>query len=76
MRCSKRWPPPGSSAAAEDLNQLWRETLHLKNEFKRREGFDFSQLAIPGRILKTLSPLGQVDEAFLRQAIARFSEQV
>ncbi len=66
----------GIQRTPEELNQNGAETLHLKNEFKRREGFDFSQLSIPRRILETLSPLGQVDEAFLRKAIARFSEQV
>ncbi len=66
----------GIQRTPEELNQNGTETLHLKNEFKRREGFDFSKLGIPQRILKTLSPLGQVDENFLRQAIARFSEQV
>lgn len=66
----------GIQRSAEDLAKLGTETLHLKNEFKRREGFDFAQLPIPGRILKTLSPLGQVDEGFLRKAIARFAEQV
>jgi aldehyde:ferredoxin oxidoreductase len=66
----------GIQRSPEDLVAFGVETLHLKNEFKRREGFDFSLLTIPERILKTLSPLGQVDETFLRQAIARFSEQV
>lgn len=66
----------GIQRSADELLRFGAETLHLKNEFKRREGFDFSALAIPGRILTTLSPLGQVDEAFLRQAIARFAEQV
>lgn len=66
----------GIQRSAEDLAKLGTETLHLKNEFKWREGFDFAQLPIPGRILKTLSPLGQVDEGFLRKAIARFAEQV
>jgi hypothetical protein len=32
-----------------------------------------AQLNIPERIFKTLSPLGQIDEAFMRQAIARFA---
>lgn len=66
----------GIQHTPEELNQMGAETLHLKNAFKQREGFNFSQLAIPRRILETLTPLGQVDEAFLRTAIARFAEQV
>jgi aldehyde:ferredoxin oxidoreductase len=66
----------GIQLSAEQLNQNGAETLHLKNEFKRREGFDFNKLSIPKRILETLSPLGIVDEGFLRKAIARFAEQV
>lgn len=66
----------GIQSTPEELNQKGAEILHLKNEFKRREGFDFSKLGIPQRILKTLSPLGQVDEEFLRKAIARFAEKV
>ncbi len=66
----------GFQRTEEDLQRIGIETLHLKNEFKRREGFDFSQLAIPKRILETLSPLGQIDEAFLRKAIAQFASQV
>ncbi len=66
----------GIQRSPAELEQFGTETLHLKNEFKRREGFDFSQLGIPKRILQTLSPLGQVDEAFLRKAIAHFAENV
>jgi aldehyde:ferredoxin oxidoreductase len=66
----------GVQYSAEQLAQFGAETLRLKNEFKRREGFDFSALEIPDRIFKTLSPLGQIDETFMRQAIARFAEQV
>ena len=66
----------GIQWSADDLNRFAAETLHLKNEFKRREGFDFGDLYIPERIYKTLSPLGQIDEGFMRQAIARFAEQV
>ncbi|HSV85584.1 MAG TPA: aldehyde ferredoxin oxidoreductase family protein [Levilinea sp.] len=66
----------GIQRSLEELNQNGAETLRLKNEFKRREGFDFSHLSIPKRVLKTLSPLGRIDEEFLRKAIARFSEQI
>jgi len=66
----------GFQLTPEGLAQMGVDTLHLKNEFKRREGFDFATLGIPERIFKTLSPLGQIDEAFMRKAIARFAEKV
>lgn len=66
----------GIHHSAEELAQFAAETLHLKNEFKRREGFNFSGLDIPARIYKTLSPLGQINEEFMRKAIAYFSEHV
>jgi aldehyde:ferredoxin oxidoreductase len=66
----------GIQWSAGDLSKFGAETLHLKNEFKRQEGFDFEQLSIPKRIFKTLSPLGQIDEGFMRRAIARFAEKV
>jgi aldehyde:ferredoxin oxidoreductase len=66
----------GIERSSEELRQFGAETLHLKNAFKLREGFDFSQLNIPQRIFKTLSPLGQIDEDFMRRAIARFAEKV
>jgi aldehyde:ferredoxin oxidoreductase len=66
----------GIERSAQDLLTFGAETLRLKNEFKRREGFDFEQLSIPKRIFKTLTPLGQIDEDFMRRAIARFAEKV
>jgi aldehyde:ferredoxin oxidoreductase len=66
----------GMPQTAGDLARLGAETLRLKNNFKRREGFQFENLTIPDRILKTLSPLGQIEESFLRQAISHFAEKV
>jgi aldehyde:ferredoxin oxidoreductase len=66
----------GIQRTADDLAHFGAETLHLKNEFKRREGFNFENLDIPARIYKTLSPLGYINEEFMRKAIARFAEQV
>ncbi len=66
----------GIQLSTDDLNRMGAETLHLKNAFKRREGFDFAKLDIPERIFQTLSPLGQIDESFMRQAISHFAEKV
>ncbi len=66
----------GFERTADGLLRMGAETLHLKDAFKRREGYDLTALRIPGRILETESPLGAVDEAFLRQALARYAEEV
>ena len=51
------------------------ETLARKNQFKAREGFDLAHVRIPRRILETPSPLGMVDEAFMRAALAKFAAE-
>ena len=43
-------------------------------DFKVREGFKMEELRIPQRIMETASPLGKIDEAFMRQAMAKFSQ--
>ena len=65
-----------SEHTAEDLVRLGTETLRRKYAFKMREGFDPAALRIPRRILETPSPLGPLEEEFLRQCIARFVEGV
>lgn len=62
----------GFPRSADDLTRLGAETLRRKHDFKIREGFDPSRLRIPRRILETPSPLGMLDEDFLRRAIQVF----
>jgi len=59
----------GFSYSDDDLARLGRETLQRKHAFKAREGFSLEQLRIPRRILETRSPLGRLDEAFLRRVL-------
>jgi aldehyde:ferredoxin oxidoreductase len=60
----------------EALEQLGRETLHAKYSFKIREGFDLTQVRLPRRIFETPAPTGSFDEAYMRQALAHYAEQV
>ena len=62
--------------SADDLARLGAQTLRSKYGFKVREGFDLTQVRIPRRILETPTPLGTLDESFMRQAIARFAEEL
>jgi aldehyde:ferredoxin oxidoreductase len=64
----------GFNWSADELTRLGAQTLRRKNDFKAREGFDLAHVRIPRRILETPSPLGRVDETFMRQAMARFAE--
>ncbi len=58
----------------EELKALGEEILCLKYRFKLREGFRFEDLRIPKRILKTVSPQGQLSEEFLREGIAAYAQ--
>jgi hypothetical protein len=51
-------------------------TLNLKHEFKRRCGFDLEGVRIPRRILQTATPMGVLDEGFLRQALEVYRQGV
>jgi aldehyde:ferredoxin oxidoreductase len=62
----------GWTVTRDDLNRIAADALRRKQAFKAREGFDATKLRIPGRILETPTPLGVLDEAFLRKAIDAF----
>ncbi len=66
----------GFNWTADDLARFGTDVLHRKYAFKQREGFDPATLRIPGRILETPSPLGKIDEEFMRQSIKKYSESV
>jgi aldehyde:ferredoxin oxidoreductase len=55
------------------LTRLGKEILDKKHAFKAREGFDLQTIRIPARILETPTPLGSLDEGFLREALRYFS---
>ncbi|MCX8182926.1 MAG: aldehyde ferredoxin oxidoreductase family protein [Crenarchaeota archaeon] len=56
----------------EDLNRIGVETLKSKNAFKAREGFSHKDLKIPRRIVETETPLGILEEEFIRKGIEEF----
>ena len=56
----------------ESLDKLGVEILREKNRFKEREGFKPRELRIPGRIFETPSPLGKVEEKYLRESVEEF----
>lgn len=56
----------------ESLDELGVEILREKNRFKEREGFKPRELRIPRRIFETPSPLGKVEEKYLRESMEEF----
>lgn len=59
----------GIERSPGELEKLGMEILRRKYEFKRREGFDPWKNPIPVRVLEAHTPLGQVEEEFLRRAL-------
>ncbi len=66
----------GYEWTTDDLTRFGADVLQRKAAFKRREGFDPAALRIPGRILETPTPMGNIDAGFLRQAIEAYSQKV
>ena len=64
----------GYAWSQDDLARLGADVLRRKYDFKQREGFDLAKLRIPKRILETDTPLGKIDEGFMRQAIQAYGQ--
>jgi aldehyde:ferredoxin oxidoreductase len=62
----------GFEVCADDLTALGVETLRRKHAFKQRAGFEMLNQRLPRRIFETPSPLGMVNEAFLRRSMGLF----
>ncbi|MCR4403150.1 MAG: aldehyde ferredoxin oxidoreductase family protein [Firmicutes bacterium] len=58
----------GFECGPEDLQRTGTEIHRRKYAFKLREGFSFDALRMPGRIFETPSPVGVLDEPYLRKA--------
>jgi aldehyde:ferredoxin oxidoreductase len=62
----------GHKLQPEALEAIGMQILREKNRFKEREGFNPKELRIPGRVFETPSPLGKVDEKYLRESVDEF----
>jgi aldehyde:ferredoxin oxidoreductase len=65
----------GVEKTPAQLQTLGREILAAKHAYRTREGFDMASLRIPKRLLETETPLGRLDEAFLRRALSLFAQR-
>ncbi|PCN50172.1 aldehyde:ferredoxin oxidoreductase, partial [Candidatus Geothermarchaeota archaeon ex4572_27] len=64
----------GLNLSVDDLNRLGVEILRDKQRFKLREGFDPLRLRVPKRILEAPTPMGEVREEDVREAVRRYFE--
>jgi aldehyde:ferredoxin oxidoreductase len=63
----------GVDLTEDDLTRLGRGTLAAKHRFKDREGFDWSEYALPKRIFETPALGHPIDEGALRRTVAEFA---
>jgi len=66
---SKALHSAGFSLAPEALHRIGEEIHKNKYRFKTREGFSLDNLRLPKRIFETPSPVGKLDEKFVRQTL-------
>jgi aldehyde:ferredoxin oxidoreductase len=66
----------GFEHTEDSLRALGEEIHTTKFRFKLREGFSFDALKIPRRIYETKSPVGMVDEAFVKDALRAIQQDV
>ncbi|MEW5867546.1 MAG: aldehyde ferredoxin oxidoreductase family protein [Bacillota bacterium] len=66
----------GFDVAPEDLQRIGAEIHRQKYGFKIREGYSFDNLRLPGRIFETLSPVGELDEQYMRKAVEYVKKEV
>ncbi|MEA3325358.1 MAG: aldehyde ferredoxin oxidoreductase family protein [Euryarchaeota archaeon] len=66
----------GFDLTPADLYRIGEEIHREKYRFKIREGFSLENLRLPGRIFETRSPVGKLDEEFIRKAIRICQEEL
>lgn len=62
----------GINMDENDLDRIGFEILRNKLRFKLREGFDPENLRIPKRIFETKTPVGIINENFLKKSVKDF----
>ncbi len=66
----------GFNLTPEDLYRIGEEIHREKYRLKIRDGFSLENSRLPGRIFETQSPVGKLDEEFIRKAIRICQEEV
>ncbi|MCX8126312.1 MAG: aldehyde:ferredoxin oxidoreductase, partial [Dehalococcoidia bacterium] len=63
----------GFSLTEKDLKSIAGEIHREKYRFKIREGFSFEGLDVPRRVLDTATPLGRLDDEYIKSAVKHFA---
>lgn len=66
----------GFDVTPEELLSIGEEIHKEKYRFKTREGFSMDKLRLPKRIFETLSPVGKLDEEFIRKTVEHVKEKM
>jgi aldehyde:ferredoxin oxidoreductase len=66
----------GFDLTPDDLYRIGEEIHREKYRFKIREGFSLENPILPRRIFETRSPVGKLDEKFIRKAIRICQEEM
>ncbi len=64
----------GFSLARQELDHIGEEIHRQKYGFKMRHGFSLDDVCLPGRILETRTPLGQLDEPYIKSVVEHFRQ--
>jgi aldehyde:ferredoxin oxidoreductase len=62
----------GYDLSEADLLEMGKKILLEKNRLKKEMGFEMENIAIPKRVLETPTPLGSIDESYLRETVKHF----
>lgn len=60
----------GYGVSEDDIVRLGKKIYCEKQSIKLREGYDPSKVRIPSRITETPTPLGKIDEDYVRKAVS------
>ncbi|KAA0259201.1 aldehyde ferredoxin oxidoreductase family protein [Deferribacter autotrophicus] len=64
----------GFELGIDELKEIGKKIFYEKYKFKFREGFSFDSLRLPKRIFETPSPLGKLDEGYMRSVLEHVKE--
>ncbi len=66
----------GFELSCDEIERIGIRILAEKNRFKIREGFKPEELRIPKRIFETSTPLGMLDENFIKETVKHYMDSV
>jgi len=62
----------GRDFTTTDLEDAGHRIFKMKNSLRSKLGYDIDKLRIPARVLQTITPMGHVEENFVRKVIEAY----